>query len=154
MIHKVYMSCFTSITVTVCLFFNWTVQSFGKVDTKISVCCKSYFIHAVAKEHFFGCLLKFPSFSWHEGLLQRVTDRMAEVGRDLWKSSHPSFRQGQPEPRAQDHGQMGFQPGSYSDSFFIKFGQFPLKYLRNTNTFLAGVFKLRRNRRDWCETHF
>lgn len=60
---------------------------------------------------------------------------MVEVGRDLRKSSHPSFRQGQPEPLAQDHGQMGFQPGSHLDSFFIKFGQSPQKYLSNTNIF-------------------
>lgn len=75
---------------------------------------------------------------------------MVEVGTDLWKSSRPSslLRRGQPEPLAQDHGQMGFQPGSYFDSFFIKFGQFSQKCLSDTNTVLAGVFKLRRNRRD------
>lgn len=79
-IHKVYTSCFTLITVTVSLSFNWTVQSFGKIDIKILVCCKSYFIHVIAKEHFFGCLLKIPSFSWLEGLLQRVTGWLSLEG--------------------------------------------------------------------------
>lgn len=66
------MPCFNHCHCFFILQFNCTII-LKKIGIRILVCCESYFIHAVAKEHFFGCLLKFPSFSWPEGLLQRIT---------------------------------------------------------------------------------
>lgn len=147
------MSCFTLITVTACLSFNWTVQSFGKVGIKTLVCYKSYFIHAVAREHFSGCLLEFPSFPWREGLLQRVTGWLRLEGTS---GIHPIQVSGRANESLLPRTMVRLVSNldHTLTLFSLNFDNFLRRIWVLLATFLAGVFKLRINRRDWSEMYF